>query len=539
MMKRSDVLIYDTTLRDGTQGEKINFSAEEKLRISQRLDDMGFHYIEGGWPGSNPKDARFFELAKHTRFKHARLSAFGSTRKPHIRSENCPNLAAIIQAETPVVTIFGKTWDLHVRDILDISLTENLAMIRDSVAYLKLHGKEVIYDAEHFFDGYKNNAAYARKTLEAALSAGADWVVLCDTNGGSLPSEVTTIIAETAALIPLHRMGIHAHNDGDLGVANSIVAVQAGVRMVQGTINGFGERCGNADLIPIIANLQLKMKKKCLAEETLRHLTSLSNYVSEVANVPPQNSQPFVGRSAFAHKGGVHVSAVIKNPTAYEHIRPEQVGNKQRVLVSDLAGKSNIEYKARELGVELGLDKVTTKKIVKEIKKMEDQGYQFDAAEGSLSLLIKKITGEFKDPFNLESYHVMITKRGNEPPLAQASIKISVGDEQEVTAAEGNGPINALDNALRKALTKFYPQLNEMHLVDFKVRIVEGSEGTAAMVKVLLDSKDEEEVWSTIGVSDNVIEASWHALVDSVQYKLSRDKININNRTARRRRKDS
>jgi Isopropylmalate/homocitrate/citramalate synthases len=271
MMKRSDVLIYDTTLRDGTQGEKINFSAEEKLRIAQRLDDMGFHYIEGGWPGSNPKDARFFELAKHTRFKHARLSAFGSTRKPHIRSENCPNLAAIIQAETPVVTIFGKTWDLHVRDILDISLTENLAMIRDSVAYLKLHGKEVIYDAEHFFDGYKNNAAYARKTIEAALSAGADWVVLCDTNGGSLPSEVTTIIAETAALIPLHRMGIHAHNDGDLGVANSIVAVQAGVKMVQGTINGFGERCGNADLIPIIANLQLKMKKKCLAEETLRH----------------------------------------------------------------------------------------------------------------------------------------------------------------------------------------------------------------------------------------------------------------------------
>ena len=539
MIKRSDVLIYDTTLRDGTQGEKINFSAEEKLRIAQRLDDMGFHYIEGGWPGSNPKDARFFELAKHTRFKHARLSAFGSTRKPHIRSENCPNLAAIIQAETPVVTIFGKTWDLHVRDILDISLTENLAMIRDSVAYLKLHGKEVIYDAEHFFDGYKNNAAYARKTIEAALSAGADWVVLCDTNGGSLPSEVTTIIAETAALIPLNRMGIHAHNDGDLGVANSIVAVQAGVRMVQGTINGFGERCGNADLIPIIANLQLKMKKRCLAEETLRHLTSLSNYVSEVANVPPQNSQPFVGRSAFAHKGGVHVSAVIKNPTAYEHIRPEQVGNKQRVLVSDLAGKSNIEYKARELGVELGLDKVTTKKIVKEIKKMEDQGYQFDAAEGSLSLLIKKKTGEFKDPFNLESYHVMITKRGNEPPLAQASIKISVGDEQEVTAAEGNGPINALDNALRKALTKFYPQLNEMHLVDFKVRIVEGSEGTAAMVKVLLDSKDEEEVWSTIGVSDNVIEASWHALVDSVQYKLSRDKININNRTARRRRKDS
>ena len=531
-MKRSDVLIYDTTLRDGTQGEQINFSAEEKLRIAQRLDELGFHYIEGGWPGSNPKDARFFELAKQFRFKNARLSAFGSTRKPHIPPEDCLNLAAILQAETPVVTIFGKTWDLHVRDILDISLTENLAMIRDSVAYLKSHGREVIYDAEHFFDGYKNNRTYARKTIEAALFAGADLIVLCDTNGGTLPSEVTAAIAEMSALVPLQRMGIHAHNDGGLGVANSIMAVQAGVRMVQGTINGFGERCGNADLIPIIANLQLKMKKACLTEEALGHLTNLSHYVSEVANIPPLNSRPFVGRSAFAHKGGVHVSAVIKNQAAYEHIRPELVGNQQRVLVSDLAGKSNIEYKARQLGLDLGLDKGTSRRIIKEIKKMEDNGYQFDAAEGSLSLLIKKKTGKFKDPFNLESYHVFITKRGTEPPSAHAAIKISVGDKQEVTAAEGNGPINALDNALRKALTTFYPELNEMHLVDFKVRIVEGSEGTAALVKVLIDSKDEEEVWSTIGVSENVIEASWHALVDSIQYKLSKDKININHSPA-------
>jgi 2-isopropylmalate synthase len=534
MIKTWDVLIYDTTLRDGTQGEQINFSAEEKLRIALRLDDMGFHYIEGGWPGSNPKDVRFFELAKTAPFRHARLTAFGSTRKAHTRPEDCPNLQALLNAETPAVAIFGKSWDLHVMQILEVTLQENLAMIRDSVAYLKAQAREVVYDAEHFFDGYKKNPVYARKTVETALAAGADLIVLCDTNGGTLPHEVTTVIQEVSGFIPLQRMGIHAHNDGGVAVANSLAAVHAGVKMVQGTINGFGERCGNADLIPIMANLQLKMKKRCLTDEALHHLTNLSNYMSDVANVPPLNARPFVGRSAFAHKGGVHVSAVVKNSAAYEHIRPELVGNQQRVLVSDLAGKSNIEYKARQLGVDLGLDKTTSKKIVREIKKMEDRGYQFDAAEGSLSLLIKKQTGEFVEPFNLESYHVLISKRGNEPPLAQASIKISVGDDQEVTAAEGNGPINALDNALRKALTKFYPQIGAMHLVDFKVRIVEGSEGTAALVKVLIDTRDEDEVWSTIGVSENVIEASWHALVDSVQYKLSKDRLNNNHRKEKR-----
>ena len=534
MIKTWDVLIYDTTLRDGTQGEQINFSAEEKLRIALRLDDMGFHYIEGGWPGSNPKDVRFFELAKAAPFRHARLTAFGSTRKAHTRPEDCPNLQALLNTETPAVAIFGKSWDLHVMQILEVTLQENLAMIRDSVAYLKAQAKEVVYDAEHFFDGYKKNPAYARKTVETALAAGADLIVLCDTNGGTLPHEITTVIQEVSGFVPLQRMGIHAHNDGGVAVANSLAAVHAGVKMVQGTINGFGERCGNADLIPIIANLQLKMMKRCLTDGALHHLTNLSNYMSDVANVPPLNARPFVGRSAFAHKGGVHVSAVVKNSAAYEHIRPELVGNQQRVLVSDLAGKSNIEYKARQLGVDLGLDKATSKKIVREIKKMEDRGYQFDAAEGSLSLLIKKQTGEFVEPFNLESYHVLISKRGNEPPLAQASIKISVGDDQEVTAAEGNGPINALDNALRKALTKFYPQIGAMHLVDFKVRIVEGSEGTAALVKVLIDTRDEDEVWSTIGVSENVIEASWHALVDSVQYKLSKDRLNNNHRKEKR-----
>ncbi len=530
MKNTRDVLIYDTTLRDGTQGEQINFSAEEKLRIAMRLDDMGFHYIEGGWPGSNPKDVRFFELAKTAPFRHARLAAFGSTRKPHTGPGNCPNLQALLDADTQAVAIFGKAWDLHVTQILETTLAENLAMIRDSVVYLKSQGKEVVYDAEHFFDGYKQNPAYARKTVETALAGGADLIVLCDTNGGTLPHEISTIIREISGLIPLKQMGIHAHNDGGVAVANSLAAVHAGVRMVQGTINGFGERCGNADLIPIIANLQLKMKKHCLNDEAIRHLTNLSNFISDIANVPTLNARPFVGRSAFAHKGGVHVSAVVKNSSAYEHIRPELVGNQQRVLVSDLAGKSNIEYKARQLGVDLGLDKATSKKIVREIKKMEDCGYQFDAAEGSLSLLIKKQTGEFVEPFNLESYHVLIAKRGNEPPMAQASIKISVGDDQEVTAAEGNGPVNALDNALRKALTKFYPQIGAMQLVDFKVRIVEGSEGTAALVKVLIDTRDEDEVWSTIGVSENIIEASWHALVDSIQYKLSKDKLNGNRR---------
>jgi 2-isopropylmalate synthase len=527
-MESWDVLIYDTTLRDGTQGEQINFSAEEKLRIAQRLDDLGFHYIEGGWPGSNPKDMRFFKMAKKISFRHARLTAFGSTRKPGIRPENCPNLKAILATDTDTVAIFGKSWDLHVDEILDISQDENLAMIHDSVDYLKSKGKEVIYDAEHFFDGYKNNPCYASGSIKTAFQAGADMVVLCDTNGGTLPHEITSIIEDVISLIPSHRLGIHTHNDCGLAVANSLAAVCANIRMVQGTINGYGERCGNADLITIIGNLQLKMNKRCLPEASIRQLTSLSNYVSDVANVLPLNVRPFVGRSAFAHKGGIHVSAVSKNPLAYEHIKPEMVGNKQRVLVSDLAGKSNIEYKARELGINLGEDNNVSKRIVQEIKKMEDQGYQFDAADGSLSLLIKKITGEFREPFTLEHFHVTDAKTKNNTSLSQATVKISVGGEEELAVAEGNGPVNALDHALRKALTKFYPQISEMHLVDFKVRTLEGAEGTAAKVRVLIDSGDSTGIWSTIGISTNIIEASWHALVDSIQYKLSKDTLNKN-----------
>ena len=529
VMGRRDVLIYDTTLRDGTQGEQISFSAEEKLKIAQKLDDVGFHYIEGGWPGSNPKDLRFFEMARKVTFKNARLAAFGSTRRPDLSVDECPNIQALIRAETPVVTLFGKTWDLHATEILGVSLEENLELIRDSISYLKAHGREVIYDAEHFFDGFKNNPDYACKTLLTARSAGADMIVLCDTNGGTLPWEVEKIIRAIAELIPLDLLGIHAHNDCGLAVANSLSALMLGVKMVQGTINGYGERCGNADLISLIGTICVKMKKECIPDSTLQYLTGLSRYVSDVANIPPVNTRPYVGRSAFAHKGGVHVSAVLKNPKAYEHTDPALVGNCRRVVVSDLAGRSNIEYKAKEFGIKLDENNGMSKKIVQEIKKMEDQGYQFDTAEGSLALLIKKAIGEFEEPFTLESFRVIDEKTKSNSSHVQATIKISVGDEYEITAAEGNGPINALDNALRKALRKFYPQIDEMHLVDFRVRILEGTEGTASKVRVLLESRDERDVWTTIGVSTNVIEASWQALVDSFQYKLSKDNINKNN----------
>jgi 2-isopropylmalate synthase len=527
-MESSEVMIYDTTLRDGTQGERINFSAEEKLRIVRRLDEMGFHYIEGGWPGSNPKDVRFFEMAKGYTFRHARLAAFGSTRKPGVRPENCRNLRALLKAETPTIAIFGKSWDLHVTEILGITLDDNLEIIRDSVSFLKGKGREVIFDAEHFFDGYLQNPAYALATLEAALAAGSDRIVLCDTNGGTLPHDLTTAVLDAASVIPPERLGIHTHNDCGLAVANSLAAVRAGVTMVQGTVNGYGERCGNADLTSVIGNLQLKMNRQCLPEASLRQLTNLSYFISDVANVRPLPFRPFVGRSAFAHKGGVHVHAVAKNPLAYEHIRPDRVGNNQRVVVSDLSGKSSIAFKAREFGIDVGENDVLNRKIIREIKRLEDEGFQFDAAEGSLAVLMKKISGVFKEPFTLQCFSVTNGKTGHNPCLCQATIKISVGDEVELTAAEGNGPVNALDHALRKALTKFYPQISEMHLIDFKVRIVEGSEGTAARVKVLLDSRDGEEVWSTIGVSENIIEASWQALVDSIQYKLSKDNLNKN-----------
>ena len=516
------ITLYDTTLRDGTQGEQVNLSAEDKLRIARKLDGFGISYVEGGWPGSNPKDARFFEMAQEADFKNSRFTAFGSTRRPGITPEMDENIRALLKTETEVLTIFGKSWDLHATEILKVSLEENLMMIEETVAYLKGQSREVIYDAEHFFDGYKANPSYAMKTLAAAREGGAYVIVLCDTNGGSMPREIEEIVSKVVAHMGI-LIGIHTHNDCGLALANSLIAVQAGARMVQGTINGYGERCGNVDLISVIGNLQLKMGYSCIAEENLKQLTELSRYVSEMANVPPLNQRPFVGKSAFTHKGGVHVSAIQKNPAAYEHMKPQRVGNRRRVLVSDLSGKSNIDYKAREMEIKLGGNGYDSQKIVVEIKRLEDEGYEFDAAEGSLELLIKKVTGQFKEPFTLESFRVTTEKNGLDPSACQATIKISVGKEEEITAAEGDGPVNALDNALRKALTKFFPQIVEMGLVDFKVRVIDGGGGTASKVRVQIETRDSREIWSTIGVSENVIEASWQALVDSFQYKLSKE----------------
>ena len=517
-----DILIYDTTLRDGTQGEEVTLSAEDKLRIARKLDDFGIHYIEGGWPGSNPKDERFFEMAKQIDFKNARLAAFSSTRHAHIRPEEDKNIRALLETETDTVTIFGKSWDLHATRILGVSLDENLLMIEDSVAYLKKQDRQVIFDAEHFFDGYKHNPEYALRAILAAEMGGADFIVLCDTNGGSMPDEVGAIMKQVNLKCQT-KIGIHTHNDCGLALANSLVAVQSGATMVQGTINGYGERCGNVDLISVVGNLHFKLGANSVFHKSVRQLTELSRFVSEVANIPPQNQRPFVGKSAFAHKGGVHVSAVAKLPKAYEHIPPEEVGNRRRVLVSDLSGKSNIDFKSCEMGIKLGGNGYGSEKIVREIKRLEDEGYQFDAAEGSLELLIKKVTGQFKEPFVLESLRVTTEKDRDQCSTSQATIKIAVGDEYEITAAEGEGPVNALDNALRKALTKFFPEINEMALVDFKVRVIDGGGATAAKVRVQIESRDAREIWSTVGVSENVIEASWQALVDSVQYKLLKE----------------
>ncbi|MBW1707352.1 MAG: citramalate synthase [Deltaproteobacteria bacterium] len=516
------VTLYDTTMRDGTQGEQVNLSAEDKLRIAKKLDDFGIPYVEGGWPGSNPKDVRFFEMARGANFKKTRITAFGSTRRPGTAPHEDDNIRALLETEMDTVTVFGKSWDLHATDILGVSLKENLKMIEETVAYLKGEGREVIYDAEHFFDGHRANPSYVMKTLQAAQEGGAGTIVLCDTNGGSMPWEIAEIVADVVSRLGVP-IGIHAHNDCGLALANSLAAVESGARMIQGTINGYGERCGNVDLISIIGNLQLKMGYFCVPEEKLRQLTELSRYVSEIANVPPLNQRPFVGKSAFTHKGGVHVSAIQKNPAAYEHMEPQQVGNRRRVLVSDLSGKSNIDYKAREMEIKLGGNGYDSQKIVGEIKRLEDEGYQFDAAEGSLELLIKKVTGQFQEPFTLESFRVTTEKNHLDPSACQATIKISVGKEEEITAAEGDGPVNALDNALRKALTKFFPQIVEMGLVDFKVRVIDGGGGTASRVRVQIESRDSREIWSTIGVSENIIEASWQALVDSFQYKLSRE----------------
>jgi len=528
-------LLYDTTLRDGMQGENIFFSPEDKVKIAKRLDDSGIHYIEGGWPGSNPGAQQFFELAKNIEFKTAKIAAFGATRRQGKPVDTDANIQALINSEAPVITLFGKSWDLHVESIMGNTKKENLAMIKESIEYLLNHDREVLYDAEHFFDGYKANPAYAIKTLEAAIEGGTKCLVLCDTNGGCLPCEIETITRTTIDHFrsdlqikknPRLIFGIHTHNDCAMAVANSVTAVHAGATMVQGTVNGYGERCGNADLTAVIPILSLKMKKDCISQANLEKLQILSRFVSETANVPPVSSRPFVGKSAFAHKGGVHVSAIMKNPKAYEHIPPELVGNKRRVIVSEQSGKSNIEYKAKELGVDLGQKGANGHQIVASIKELENDGFEFDAAEGSLKLIMEKLTDQFVPHFELESFRVVVEKDKERPCYSHAMIKIRVDDKTEITSAEGDGPVSALDNALRKALTTIYPQINDMHLVDFKVRVIDGMDGTDAKVRVLIESRDENNIFSTIGVSEDIIEASWQALADSFQYKLSLDNKN-------------
>lgn len=514
------VYIFDTTLRDGTQGEGVSLSVEDKLKIAQKLDELGVHYIEGGWPGSNNKDIEFFERARSLNLKHAKITAFGSTRRKGITPQEDANLNKILESGVSVATIFGKSWDFHVTTALETTLEENLAMIGDSVRYLKQHGLEVIYDAEHFFDGYKHNAEYALATLKQAHDAGADWIVLCDTNGGSMPDEIKSIVQTVKERIPA-RIGIHAHNDCELGVANSLAAVQAGARQVQGTINGFGERCGNANLVSVIPNLQLKLGYEVISAEQLRSLSAVARYVSEIANVSMPVNQPFVGSAAFAHKGGIHVSAIRKHPKTYEHIEPELVGNKQRVLVSELAGQSNIMFKAQELQLDFALDNEQARAAINRIKQLEHEGYQFEGADASLELLLREAAGSLQEAFTVESFKILVEKSNDRAGVvSEAIVKLRLGEEIVYTAAEGNGPVNALDNALRKALEQYYPSIKGMHLADYKVRVIDEKNATAAKVRVLIESADANNSWSTVGVSENVIEASWQALVDSMRYAL-------------------
>lgn len=516
------VELYDTTLRDGTQGEGISLSVEDKIKIALRLDQMGFSYIEGGWPGSNPKDMLFFQKIKNYKLNNAKITAFGSTRKPNVKVEEDKNLQALLNSGIKICTIFGKTWDFHVKDALGTSLKENLLMIKESVAYLKANGVSVIFDAEHFFDGYKANFEYAKKVLEAAKEGGAICLVLCDTNGGSLPFEIKEIasLIFTELRMPL---GIHCHNDGELAVANSLAGVEGGVTQIQGTINGYGERSGNANLCSIIPNLAFKYQINSLPAENLKNLTALSRYVSEVANLNPLTSQPFVGSSAFAHKGGIHVNAILKNPGTYEHIRPEWVGNNRKVLVSELSGISNMQYKYQEMNLDLDLQKEESQKILNKIKELESQGYQFEGAEGSLELLLRRLKPSYKEPFKVEKLRILVGFYDDKEVSSEAVVKIRVGEKTVHTASEGDGPVNALDNALRKALEEIYPQIKNMQLLDYKVRVLDEKDGTGAVVRVLIESGNGKETWGTLGVSENIIEASSMALVDSMVYGLLKE----------------
>ena len=518
------IAVYDTTLRDGTQGAGITLSAQDKLRIAERLDEFGIDYIEGGWPGSNPKDLEFFEYARTRPWRHARITAFGSTRRPDIAAEQDDNLQKILAAGTPAAAVFGKSWDLHVREALRTTLDENLRMIEDSVRYLKQRTPEVIYDAEHFFDGWKANPEYALASLDAARRGGADVLVLCDTNGGCLPFEVRAGVEAVLRTNP-GPLGIHTHNDGDLGVANTIVAVRAGAVHVQGTVNGIGERCGNANLISVIPNLQLKLGYACVPPASLCRLGELARFVSELANMSPNEYQPFVGKNAFAHKGGIHVSAVMAHAPTYEHIPPELVGNERRVVVSDLSGRANVLYKAEEMGLDLSKDRPEVRHILSQLKQLEHAGFQFEGAEASFELLVRRTMGQHRPTFTLKGLRVMVEKGPTGEAVAEASIRVSVDGQEEHTAAEGNGPVHALDRALRKALERFYPDIRRVRLVDYKVRVLNADAATAAKVRVLIQSTDGVRTWGTVGVSENVVEASWQALVDSLEYVLLSERV--------------
>jgi len=520
-----DILLYDTTLRDGAQTEGVSLSVEDRVKIVQRLDDLGMDYVEGGWPSrGNPTDSAFFRRMQETPLVHAKLVAFGSTRRPKAKAEADPQVNALLRAETPTITIFGKSWDLHVVGALGATLAQNLEMIEDTVAFLKARGREVIFDAEHFFDGCRGNPDYALATLRAAQAAGAECIVLCDTNGGTLPQDLEPMFraAQSAVSAPL---GIHAHNDSDVAVANTLLAVRLGATHVQGTINGYGERCGNANLCSVIPGLQLKLGKRCLAPEKLSRLYEVAHYVAEVANLPPAERQPYVGRSAFAHKAGVHVDAVLKRPETYEHVPPELVGNQRRLLVSDQAGSGTVVFKARALEVDLTKQSPETRAILERVKAMEHEGYQFEGAEASFDLLMRKTMGMYRSLFDLQGFRVIVEKRAEGDILSEATIKVMVNGVEEHTAAEGDGPVHALDRALRKALEKFYPELREIKLTDFKVRVIAGSEGTAAKVRVLVESSSPTDSWSTVGVHTNIIEASWQALVDAIEFGLMQQAV--------------
>lgn len=519
-MKR--IAIYDTTLRDGTQRENISLSIADKLRITKMLDDMGIDYIEGGWPGSNPRDAGYFEQVRDLDLKHARITAFGSTRRKQVDPASDANIQAMVEAQTPVVTVVGKTSMLHVTEVIRTTPDENLNMITDSVAYLKSLGKEVVYDAEHFFDGSKLDFEYAFDTLRAAVEGGADSLVLCDTNGGSLPWEVVRLVKAVGDAFPGMPLGIHAHNDSEVAVANSLVAVDAGCVQVQGTINGYGERCGNANLVSIIADLEIKMGYQCLPEGKLRNLTTLSRTVAEIANLAPDTHMAYVGKSAFAHKGGIHVAAMRRNIDSYQHIDPTLVGNEMRVLVSDLSGRGNVLSKAEEFGLDVSTEESV--KVLDEIKHLENEGYVFEGAEASVAIRLFRAKPEYEPLFRLIDFTAIVEERAGRGSVAEATVKIEVDGEIVHTAAEGNGPVNALDLALRKALIGCYPRITDFQLADYKVRILDGNNGTAATTRVLIDTHidtlDDVRRWSTVGAGTNIINASWAALVDSIEYGL-------------------